>query len=76
MGSIEQEIEYWNVQKNTLDVRNLNLQIKIDQIKHDLKVAKDRLKELRKTKEQNKNMMIICDLNVKHMLGQLEVGYE
>ena len=37
MGSVEQEIEYWAVQKATLKIRNNSLQDQIDQIEHDQK---------------------------------------
>ena len=67
MGSVEQEIEYWAVQKATLQIRTNSLQDEIDQIEHDQRVAKDRLKELRKNRNLNKNKMIICE---KH-IGQL-----
>ena len=61
MGSVEQEIEYWAVQKATLQIRTNSLQDEIDQIEHDQKVAKDRLKELRKNRDLNKNKMVICE---------------
>jgi chromosome segregation ATPase len=64
MGSVEQEIEYWAVQKATLQIRNNSLIDEIDQIEHDQKVAKDRLKELRKNRDLNKNKMIICEKHI------------
>jgi len=69
MGSVEQEIEYWAVQKATLKIRNNSLQDQIDQIEHDQKVAKDRLKELRKNRELNKNKMIICEIHIDQLGG-------
>lgn len=64
MGSIEQEIEYWSVQKNTLAVRNYQMQDRIDQIEHDQKVAKDLLKELVKSRGLNEKKMGICDEHI------------
>ena len=69
MGSVEQEIEYWTVQKATLKIRNNSLQDQIDQIEHDQKVAKDTLKELRKGRELNKNKMIICEIHIDQLGG-------
>lgn len=69
MGSVEQEIEYWAVQKSTLQIRNNSLIEEIDQIEHDQKVAKDRLKELRKNRDLNKNKMIICEIHIDQLGG-------
>ena len=69
MGSVEQEIEYWAVQKATLQIRNNSLIDEIDQIEHDQKVSKDRLKELRKGRELNKNKMIICEIHIDQLGG-------
>ena len=69
MGSVEQEIEYWAVQKATLQIRNNSLIDEIDQIEHDQRVAKDRLKELRKNRELNKNKMIICQKHIDLLGG-------
>ena len=69
MGSVEQEIEYWAVQKATLQIRNNSLIDEIDQIEHDQRVAKDRLKDLRKNRELNKNKMIICEKHIALLGG-------
>ena len=69
MGSVEQEIEYWAVQKATLQIRNNSLVDEIDQIEHDQKVAKDRLKELRKNRDLNKDKMIICEKHIDLLGG-------
>ena len=69
MGSVEQEIEYWAVQKATLQIRNNSLIDEIDQIEHDQKVSKDRLKELRKNRDLNKNKMIICEKHIDLLGG-------
>tara|TARA_R110001632_G_scaffold174519_1_gene294100 strand:+ start:113 stop:322 length:210 start_codon:yes stop_codon:yes gene_type:complete len=69
MGSVEQEIEYWAVQKATLQIRNNRLIDEIDQIEHDQRVAKDRLKELRKNRDLNKNKMIICENHIDQLGG-------
>ena len=69
MGSVEQEIEYWAVQKATLQIRTNSLQDEIDQIEHDQRVAKDRLKELRKNRYLNKNKMIICEIHIDQLGG-------
>jgi len=69
MGSVEQEIEYWAVQKATLQIRNNSLIDEIDQIEHDQKVAKDRMKELRKNRDLNKNKMIICEIHIDQLGG-------
>ena len=69
MGSVEQEIEYWAVQKATLQIRNNSLIDDIDQIEHDQKVAKDRLKELRKNRDLNKDKMIICEKHIDLLGG-------
>jgi chromosome segregation ATPase len=69
MGSVEQEIEYWAVQKATLQIRNNSLIDEIDQIEHDQKVAKDRLKELRKNRDLNKDKMIICEKHIDLLGG-------
>ena len=69
MGSVEQEIEYWSVQKATLQIRTNSLQDEIDQIEHDQRVAKDRLKELRKNRDLNKNKMIICEIHIDKLGG-------
>jgi len=69
MGSVEQEIEYWAVQKATLQIRTNSLQDEIDQIEHDQRVAKDRLKELRKNRDLNKDKMIICEKHIDLLGG-------
>tara|TARA_R110000823_G_C15495626_1_gene452490 strand:- start:153 stop:362 length:210 start_codon:yes stop_codon:yes gene_type:complete len=69
MGSVEQEIEYWAVQKATLQIRNNSLIDEIDQIEHDQRVAKDRLKELRKNRDLNKDKMIICEKHIDLLGG-------
>lgn len=69
MGSVEQEIEYWAVQKATLQIRNNSLIDEIDQIEHDQRVAKDRLKELRKNRDLNKDKMIICKKHIDLLGG-------
>lgn len=69
MGSVEQEIEYWAVQKATLKSRNNCIQDQIDQIEHDQKVARDTLKDLRRGRELNKNKMIICETHIDQLGG-------
>ena len=69
MGSVEQEIAYWSRQKEVLSLRNEDLLDEIDQIEHDQKVAKDRLKELRKNRDLNKNKMIICENHIDLLGG-------
>ena len=69
MGSIEQEIEYWSVQKNTLEVRNDGVQDEIDQIRHNQKVDKDRLKDLLKKKDFNSRKIIVCEMHIVELGG-------
>lgn len=69
MGSIEQEIEYWSVQKNTLEVRNEDVQDEIDQIRHNQKVDKGRLKDLLKKKDFNSRKITVCDMHIVELGG-------
>ena len=69
MGSVEQEIAYWSRQKEVLSLRNKDLLDEIDQIEHDQRVAKDRLKELRKNRDLNKDKMIICEKHIDLLGG-------
>ena len=53
MGSVEQEIEYWNVQKTTLQIRSNTTNDDIDTLDQDLKERMQRLKILPKKRTWN-----------------------
>ena len=69
VGSIEQEIEYWSVQKNTLEVRSDGVQDEIDQIRHNQKVDKQRLKDLLKKKDFISRKVIVCEMHIVELGG-------
>ena len=69
MGSIEQEIEYWNVQKTTLQIRNNTINDEIDTLEQDLKECKQRLKILQKKRTLNSAQRVICQNHITDLGG-------
>lgn len=69
MGSIEQEIEYWNVQKATLQIRSNTINDDIDKLEQDLKECKQILKILKKKRALNSLQRVICQNHITDLGG-------
>ena len=69
MGSIEQEIEYWTVQKATLQIRSNTINDNIDRLEQDLKECKQRLKILQKKRALNSAQRVICQNHITDLGG-------
>lgn len=69
MGSVEQEIEYWTVQKATLQIRSNTINDEIDTLEQDLKECKQRLKILQKKRALNSAQRVICQNHITDLGG-------
>tara|TARA_R110000823_G_scaffold311680_1_gene437493 strand:+ start:473 stop:688 length:216 start_codon:yes stop_codon:yes gene_type:complete len=69
MGSVEEEIEYWTVQKATLQIRNNSLNDDIDKLEGYLKEYRKRLKILQKQRHLNQTQKIICENHITDLGG-------
>ncbi len=69
MGSIEEEIKYWSVQKATLQTRSNTINDDIDKLEQDLKECKQRLKILQEKRALNSAQRVICQNHITDLGG-------
>ena len=69
MGSVEQEIEYWTVQKAVLKIRGNTLNDDIEKLEKDMKDYRQRLKILQKKRALNSAQGVMCQNHIADLGG-------
>ena len=67
MGSVEEEIEYWTVQRRTLENRNTILLHTIESELEMVDALKTSIKEHRKQAQKNRERILVCDEHIESL---------